>query len=460
MRNSSETNSVQDDAVNEPSNQYPGALEANYVLGLLFLAYTFSFIDRQVLGVLVGPIKADLQLSDFQFSLLQGSAFAIVYCLMALPFGRLADAHSRKLIMALGVFFWSLMTIGCGLAKSFTQLFVMRMAVGAGEAALSPAAYSTITDSFSRDKLTRAMAFYKAGTIAGGGLALILGGKLYEYYASVDGLSLPLLGALNAWQATFISVGVPGFVIALLIFLTNEPERKGVMKVANKSPDESMDIKEVFTYMFVEHRQLYVSLFCGCSILAVMSYAYSSWFTELLIRNFSLSRGEAGSMFGTVYMVSGLVGMFSGPSMVSFFQKRGFQDANMRVLMYISMALLPFAVAAPLMPSHESALALIALTVFFQASYLGVAAAAVQMVTPNQMRGQATAIYIFATNMLGLAIGSSLIAGITDFGFGDESKLHYSISLAAGFLIPVTTFLFWKGLGAFGSAIRKSEEWC
>jgi MFS family permease len=155
-----ESESVSDIKNTHRVGEYPRSRRANYILGLMFLAYVFSFIDRQVLGVLVGPIKEDLDLSDFQFSLLQGAAFAILYSVMAIPLGRLADAKNRKFIIAIGVFFWSLMTIGCGLAKNFSQLFVMRMGVGVGEAALSPAAYSTLADSFTRDKLTRAMASY------------------------------------------------------------------------------------------------------------------------------------------------------------------------------------------------------------------------------------------------------------------------------------------------------------
>ena len=148
----SELKSVTDAKSIAQADEYPSSGQANYLLGLMFLAYVVSFIDRQVLGVLVGPIKADLDLSDFQFSLLQGAAFAILYSVMAIPLGRLTDTKNRKLIVAIGVFGWSLMTVGCGMAKNFGQLFVMRMGVGVGEAALSPAAYSMIADSFTREK--------------------------------------------------------------------------------------------------------------------------------------------------------------------------------------------------------------------------------------------------------------------------------------------------------------------
>ena len=455
----SESKSVTDDKSMGRAAEYPSTGQANYLLGLMFLAYVVSFIDRQVLGVLVGPIKADLELSDFQFSLLQGAAFAILYSVMAIPLGRLTDTKNRKLIVAIGVFGWSLMTIGCGMAKNFGQLFVMRMGVGVGEAALSPAAYSMIADSFTREKLTRAMAIYKAGLYVGGGLALVLGGYIYDYYDAIPDLSFPLLGSVNAWQATFVSVGLPGFLLSFMILFIKEPTRKGMIRADDGSQPASLKIREVFAFMFVEHRQLYISLFVGCSILAIVGAGYSSWFTEMLIRNFSLQRSHAGSLVGSVIILSGLLGVFSGPVFVGYFQRRNLADSNMRVLMFLSIALIPTSIAAPQMSSHVMALALLSVTVFFQASYMGVAAAAVQMVTPNQMRGQATAVYMFATNMLGLALGSTLVAVLTDFVFVDEGALMHSLSVISAVLLPMAAWMFWQGLNAFSAAVKKSEGW-
>lgn len=438
---------------------YPAALQANYMLGLLFLAYVLSFIDRQVLGVLIGPIKSDLQITDFQFSLLQGAAFAILYSFMALPFGRLADSKSRKVIIGTGIFFWSLMTIGCGMAKNFSQLFMMRMGVGVGEAALSPAAYSSITDSFTKDKLTGAMAIFKGGIVAGAGLAFVLGGALYEFYAGIDDLSLPLLGSVSAWQATFVSVGLPGFVLAALILMTKEPERKGFLASEKGQAGLALSLPKVLSYFAIEHRRLYGSLFIGCSLLAIVSYGYTSWFAEMLIRNFDLTRSQAGAQFGSVYIISGLLGVMSGPLLVKFFQKRGHIDANMRALLTISIFMFPTSVLAPLMPERVWALALAGGTLFFLASYVGVSAAALQMVTPNQLRGQATAIYIFSTSILGLALGSSMVAAVTDFVFADELALKYSISLVSLCILPFATWQFKRGLKAFSVAIVRSDEW-
>lgn len=438
---------------------YPGALSANYALGLMFAAYILSFIDRQVLGVMIGPIKADLHLSDFQFSLLQGAAFAILYSIAALPFGRWSDTGSRKVIMGSGVMFWSLTTIGCGLSKTFPQLFAMRMAVGVGEAALSPAAYSTISDSYPLRKLPRAMAIYKSGMIVGGGLALILGGRTYDYFASLDALSLPFYGPIMAWQATFITFGLPGILVALLMFLTREPSRKGLLQTGQGGAGGGLKISAVLHYMFVAHRRLYLSLFVGCSLLGIVSYGYSSWFTEMLIRKFDLTRSQAGASYGYTIISAGFIGILSGPSFVRFFDKRGHINAPMRALLMFALLVLPAAIAAPLMPQANSALAMVSILTFFQAAYIGIAAAALQIITPNQMRGQATAFYIFFTNMLGLAIGSSMVAGVTDFVFGNDADLNLSLSLVSAILVPLAALFFWSGLRPFSTAMQQSESW-
>ena len=160
---------------NNDQDTYPSIGSASYCLGLLFTAYILSFIDRQILSLLVGPIRADFGISDFEYSLLAGAAFAVLYAIAGLPLGRLADRYSRRLIVSGSVFFWSIMTVTCGLTQNFSQLFVARMGVGAGEAGLSPPAYSLILDSFRPAHVGYAMSFYKLGVKIGAGLALVVG---------------------------------------------------------------------------------------------------------------------------------------------------------------------------------------------------------------------------------------------------------------------------------------------
>ena len=200
----------------EESDEYPELGTASYALVLLFIAYVFSFIDRQILALLVGPIRDEFGITDFQFSLLQGAAFALLYTFAGLPLGRLADRYSRRLIISGSVLFWSVMTVSCGLTKSYTQLFIARMGVGAGEAGLTPPAYSIILDSFRPAHVGYAMSFYKLGVHVGGGLALVIGGVLYDYLESVGSIVLPMVGEIKPWQATIICVGAPGILLSLL----------------------------------------------------------------------------------------------------------------------------------------------------------------------------------------------------------------------------------------------------
>lgn len=199
-----------------------------YVVLLCMLAYIFSFIDRQILALMIEPIKADLNLTDTQFSLLHGLAFSLFYAFMGLPLAYIADRFSRPKLISIGIIFWSLATAFCGLSKNFVQLFLSRMGVGIGEAALSPAAYSMFSDMFSKEKLGRAVAVYSIGSFVGGGIAFLVGGYVIGLLKDTSLIDVPFFGMLKAWQMAFIIVGLPGIFIGLLFILTvKEPKRKG-----------------------------------------------------------------------------------------------------------------------------------------------------------------------------------------------------------------------------------------
>src|SRR5215211_5283997 len=182
---------------------YPNPRYAWYVVGVLAFVYIFSFIDRQILNLLVRPIRRDLGISDTQMSLLMGFAFALFYTFFGIPLGRLADSRSRRTLIALGFAFWSMFTAACGLAKNFAQLMLMRMGVGVGEAALSPAAYSMITDYFPPKRRATAISIYSTGIYIGSGLALIIGGLVARFAAAQELWNLPVVGETRPWQVVF-----------------------------------------------------------------------------------------------------------------------------------------------------------------------------------------------------------------------------------------------------------------
>ena len=202
---------------------YPNPAYAWYVVCILTIAYMFSFLDRQILALLVEPIRADLNISDTQMSLLQGLAFGIFYTLLGIPIGRLADRRSRRSIIAIGISIWCVMTAACGLAKNFGQLFLARVGIGIGEATLNPSAYSLISDYFPREKRARPMSFYNMGVSLGAGTAMVLGGQIISWVFSQPQPVLPLVGTLFHWQVVFIMVGLPGLLIAFLMVTVREP---------------------------------------------------------------------------------------------------------------------------------------------------------------------------------------------------------------------------------------------
>jgi MFS family permease len=203
----------------------PSRATGGFVLSVLILAYTFAYIDRTLLSLLVQPIRHSLHISDLQLSLLSGFAFALFYTCLGLPIGRLVDTGSRRLIIVLGIAGWSTMTALCGLTSSFWQLFLARVGVGIGEAALSPGAYSLLSDVFPPRSLPRALSIYSAAIYIGSGLALIGGGALIGL---APRLSVPGFGVLEPWQSLFVLVGLPGFGVALLMLTVREPARNGV----------------------------------------------------------------------------------------------------------------------------------------------------------------------------------------------------------------------------------------
>ena len=441
-------------------DEYPSLTHANYALGLLFVTYLLSFLDRQVLTLLVGPIREQFGLSDFQFSLLQGAAFAVTYTIAGIPLGRLADRYSRRWIIAGSIFSWSVMTCACGWAKSYSQLFLARMGVGIGEAGLSPAAYSIITDSYHPDHMGYALSFYKMGVTVGGGLALVLGGMIYDFYLAQPSIEWPLLGELKPWQATLITAGLPGFVLCILMGTIQEPSRKGVAisKTSATDAQRSFPFMTVIRFLW-QRKRLYGVLFLGSSFLSIANYGSAAWYPEMLARNYGLSKSETGSAFGMIYLIAGTIGVMAGPFLASRLQRAGYADANVRTVLIASIVSILPATLAPLMGSAESTLLVLWPTVFISMTYLGIMAVSFQLITPNEMRGQTTAIYIFVTNIMGMAVGTSVLAGFTDFLFQDDLALPYSIAAVNAVFYPLAAALFWYCLPAYRASLAEAGNW-
>ncbi|MFL2770178.1 MAG: spinster family MFS transporter [Rhodospirillaceae bacterium] len=424
------------------------------------MAYVVSFIDRQIMALMVEPIRQDLGISDTQISLLLGLAFAIFYTLLGIPIGRMADLYSRRKIIVIGITVWCLMTAACGLARNYAQLFAARIGVGVGEAALSPSALSMISDYFPKETRGRAVAFYTMGISIGVGLAMIIGSQVIAYVFSAPPVTLPIVGKLFAWQTVFVVVGLPGLLIAVLMATVKEPIRKEQIVQASIDGSQTHYIRFAQVVAFIwQRRRMYVSHFLGMSIVGILSYGFYAWIPTMFIRTWDWTIQDIGLAYGVVTLLSGPLAVILAARMAESFAKKGYADAHMRTALFGSLAGIVFAVATPLMPNPYAALLLLLPVSIGTSAATASGLSALMMVTPNQMRAQTSAAYFFVVNILGLTVGPTGIALFTDFVFKADIMLRYSVasvSLLAGLFAAV--FLFYN-LRHYAAAFEESNAW-
>lgn len=441
---------------------YPSQTYAWYVVAVLVLAFTFSFIDRQILSLLVGPIKRDLAISDTQMSLLQGFAFALFYCIAGLPIGRMVDRYHRFNIIAVGVFVWSLMTALCGTARSFLQLFIFRAGVGVGEAALSPAAYSIIADYFPPKRLGFALGVYGMGVYIGAGLALIIGAGVIALVSDGGSTVLPLIGEVYAWQLTFFIVGLPGILVALWVWTLREPARRGHIRqtVAEDGTTKTVEVpvSEVLTYMRRNWRTI-VPLNICYAFSALMAYGVAAWIPTFFVRTYEWTYPMAGWWYGWVIVVFGTAGVVTGGWAADYLTTRGIRNGRMVVCMAAGLGTLPFSLLYPLMDNPWIALILLCPSTFFATFTTGAGPSALQELMPNQMRGFASAILIFVVSIIGLGLGPTSIALATDYIYGDEAALRYSLVLVPGIVLVISVVAGLLALRPYLRSLNYLENW-
>ena len=421
-----------------------------YVVAVLLLAYTLSFIDRMILSLLVGPIKADLGISDTQMSLLMGFAFAIFYSALGIPLGWLADRRARRGLIVAGIAAWSLMTASCAFARGYVGLFLARIGVGVGEATLSPAAYSMLGDYFPREKLGRAMAVYSIGVPLGSGIALMAGSVVVKLVTEGPPVMLPIVGALEPWRLTFLWVGLPGLLVTLLVALTvREPPRMGDAPKAGAG--------ELVAFLKT-HPAAIAAHFGGMALVALVMYGAMAWIPQFLHRTYGMPVPEAGLWFGVATAACGAAGLLLGGWLADGLYRRGFKDAHLRVIRLNAILLLPLFVGMALAPSAPLALGLMVVAMLVGTIHGGVAGAALQMITPNRLRARMVALYFLVANLIGLGLGPTAIALITDFAFGRPEALRYGLAIVTGVALPISALILTAGLKPFARAVEAAEQ--
>ncbi len=431
---------------------YPGAFAAWYMVAVLILAYTFSFIDRQILTLLVHDIQQDLKVNDTAMGVLHGFTFAVFYSIAGLPIARAIDVGPRRLILAIGIFAWSLTTALCGIAFKYWQLLLLRIGVAVGEATLLPAMNSMIADAFPPERRGLATAFFNVGLPVGIGLSVLFGGVLINVFEGVT-VAVPGIGTLKPWQLVFLAVGIPGLFVAILAMTMIDPPRKQVTKSG-----EGVPIRDVIAHL-KKYRWAFGLHFGAVCFASMVGYGYVAWIPAMYMRNFDISSGDMGIVYGLLTIVFGVVSIIIAGWYSDYWDSRGNTDGKMRApLIAITGSLIP-ALVFPLVTDLYLSFFFLSLFIFFSYAIWSTGAAVIQDLSPGPMRGQITAIYTGILNLVGLGFGPVGIALLTDYAFGDPKAVKYSMVIFAAIGTTLAMAAWIVGLRPYRIYAKRLRNW-
>jgi MFS family permease len=429
---------------------WPSPARAYYTVIMMALAVMFAEIDRNAMSLLIQPIKAVYHLSDTWIGFLMGPVFAILYAAFGVPTSRFIDRYNRKAILAWALGLWSTAAACCGLAQNFVQLATARLLLGAAESPNGPAIFSIIADSFTRKHLTRGISIMQIGTSIGAGFALLMTGFLIRALVAIPDVHIAGIGVLRWWQLVFIGVGLPGILVAVVIALTvKEPARQGPPTKSNVS------LGEVLAYMGSKWRIF--GAFMGSSAIGGLGMGVLAWNAEFYRRTYHWAPADIGIRMGLVSMVATLTGLVLGTWLYERFVGQGRRDAAMRVVLLGRLIGLPMALMMPLMPNGWLALMFTGISGVILGATGGSTNSILQIISPNRMRGQITAIFFVFYSLIGNGLSPWLIGFANDVILHDESKLRYAI-LGAGLLFqPASLFVLWLGRKAYAREVEAIE---
>ncbi|ALJ16382.1 MFS transporter [Sphingopyxis macrogoltabida] len=398
-----------DPCLPDPSD-YPSPAMGWLTVAILFVLYILSLIDRNVMALMVDAIKADLHISDFQISLLQGTAFGIAYCLCAIPVGMALDRFSRRWVLFFSVILWSLAAASCGVGTSFGALLASRAAVGAGESGLSTGSYSIIGDSFPAHRVSLAMSVLIMGGVMGAGIVFLIGGPIVAAVLKGGPTVWPILGVIQPWQKVFILTAAPGLVLAFLAFLFREPPRQG--HAGNRDTRlVATDFCEVRVYLR-SNRTLFTAIFIGFGLTYAGMIGSQLWTPTYFGRVYGWDPAKIGIVLGITNIVAAAFMPVHG-WIVDMVFRRGRQDAHLLwCLITVSIAL-PCGTAAYLVTDAWVAVFFYGLYMALILSTASLGAAVTQIVTPSRLRGRVSALYVLTIGLIAIAGGPSLVGFLT-----------------------------------------------
>jgi MFS family permease len=427
-------------------DRYPSPYTAWYFIVILALASVVSYLDRQILNLLVDPIRRDLLISDTQISLLQGIGFSFFYAVAGLWIGGLIDRRNRRNIVAAGIFGWSLMTAYCGLADTYWELLAGRIGVAVGEACLIPASYSLLGDLFDGRHRGRAAGVLSTGMALGNGLSLLVSGLLLAALDESTIASLPAFLPRVEWQLVFIIVGLLGLPVVLLLFTVREPRRLGV--VHNAAP---IPIAGVVRFLR-ENWAAILSLFGATSLMMAASSGLIAWGPTILIRELGQARAEAGFSMGVALLTGGAI----GPLIMGYVSDRnvasGVAAPRMRLFAFAGPVMALGVILVALARGPTLALAGMFVVMMCAVGFATMLYTAIQDICPNQLRGRIVAVASICTNVFGLGIGPTLVAVAKDSALLEHASLAASYGIVGVPIVAMATALAVAGFGPFSRA--------
>lgn len=434
----------------ETEHGFPPPAQQRWTLIILTTLYALSFLDRQIISLLVNSIRADLHISDFQIGLLQGLGFVVLYVFFGLIFGWLADRFARRSIIFGGVMIWSLAAAGCGLASSFGQLFGARLGLGAGEAALGPAGYSMLADLFPRRRLATVVSVFSSGSALGALASLLIGAGLMAVLPR-QGLVLPVLGVTAPWRLAFILTGLPGLVIALLVWTIREPVRRG-RRLEN--PTSFMGALRYVT----ERWRFYGALFLALGLMSATGYAAAAWNAAYLMRRFNLSISQTGVLLAATSILPAIIGMVTTGAITDRWFSKGKADAHLWMLMILGGIQIVGVVLAMRAGTALGAALLFSISLFF-AGYSAIGLAALTMVTPNEFRGQVSSIMVVCLNLLGLGCGPPLAGWLATHVYHSDVMIGWAIASTYVIFIPIAILMLLSARKPMRQAVQETKAW-
>jgi MFS family permease len=435
---------------------FPPTAVGWYATIMLAFLYWLSVLDRFIISLLVDPIKQDLGITDVQFGMLHGLAFIVTFTAFGLVFGALADRMSRRLLIYIGVSIWSIATSMCGFAANFWHLLIARIGVGVGEASLNPCATSMISDLFPREKLTRAMAVYAVGSAVGNGTALIIGGAIVALVAHLDSITLPLVGEIRPWQAVFMIVGIPGALIAFGIFTVPEPVRRG-LRAAQPKTHWTRAYAELFRFMRKRPR-FFVCHYLGFTLGSALLAGPAAWYPAYMGRTFNWTAGDIAAYLGPTLLAAGVISKLACGWAVDAMYQRGYRDAQLRWYGISMLLAAPIGVFAMTSPSPWICLAGLFMYMTLVGAFNACAMTALNLVTPNELRGTNVAVFATVAGLLGGASGPLFIAAASEHLFDGAQTIGLGIATLMGVYAPLGGLLLLAGLRPMRQAMADIEQ--